>query len=61
MEFFYFPENIYRMAHMDYLEKSGKDVREVQSYCLRNVDFFIEVAFSYVEGTPYPEMKAGAK
>lgn len=60
MDFFYFPENIYRMAHLDYLEKTGKDVRDVHMYCMQNVDFFVEVAFSYVEGTPYPAMKEQA-
>lgn len=60
MEFYYFPEIVYRLAHLDYLEKSGKDVQEVYSYCMKNVDFFVEVAFSYVEGTPYPAMKERA-
>ena len=60
MDTYYFPEEIYRLAHLDYLEKTGKEVREVQAYCMKNVEFFVEVAFSYVEGTPYPVMKEQA-
>ncbi len=45
------------MAHMDYLEVTGKDVTEVHDYCTKNVDFFVEVVFAYVENSPYPKMK----
>ena len=57
MQSLYFPEELYILAHMDYLEVSGKDVKEVHDYCAKNVDFFVEVVFSYVENSPYPKMK----
>lgn len=60
LQTFYFPAEIYEAAHRDYLEKTGKDVMKVRDYCLKNVDFFVEVAFSYVDGLPYPEMKEAA-
>lgn len=57
METFYFPEEIYFKAHMDYLKKTGKDLEELRAYCLKDQEFFVEVAFSYVDGEPYPKMK----
>ena len=57
MKPFYFPENICILAHIDYHEKSGMHIDQIQDYCKKNVDFFYEVVFSYVEGTPYPKMK----
>lgn len=57
---FYFPEEIYMMAHLEYIEMSGKSPEEMYRYCVKNQDFFVEVAFAYVEGTPYPKMKESA-
>ena len=57
MEPFYFPESLYVEAHEDYLRKTGKDPQEVLEYSLQNIDFFVEVVFSYVDKLPYPEMK----
>ncbi len=54
---FYFPQNVYVAAHDAYLAHSGKPAHEVLAYCMSNTEFFVEVAFSYVEGTPFPEMK----
>jgi len=57
MKFFYFPESVYIEAHMDYLKKTGKNPYAVREYCKNNLEFFVEVAFSYIDGTSYPEMK----
>lgn len=57
MRTFYFPESLYVEAHNDYLTKTGKDPQVVLDYCLANVDFFVEVVFSYLDNLPYPEMK----
>ena len=58
MEVLYFPESLYIKAHNDYLHKTGKSQQEVRDYCINNMDFFVEVVFSYVDGEPYPEMKS---
>ena len=57
MRTFYFPESLYVEAHSDYLNKTGKNAMEVQEYCLRDLEFFVEVVFSYLDGVPYPVMK----
>lgn len=57
MEVLYFPLHIYERAHQAYLIATGQDPAVVMKYCIENYDFFVEVAFSYVEGTPFPEMK----
>jgi hypothetical protein len=60
METLYFPKEIYILAHQDYLIKTRKDPNVVLEYCLKNTEFFVEVAFSFVDGLPYPEMKESA-
>jgi len=60
MRFFYFPESLYIEAHTDYLNKTGKSPEKVLAYSLKNIDFFVEVVFSYMDGLPYPEMKESA-
>jgi hypothetical protein len=60
MRTFYFPESLYVEAHYDYLTKTGKRAEDVMEYSLKNLDFFVEVVFSYVDGLPYPEMKEQA-
>lgn len=60
MRTFYFPESLYVAAHTDYLQKTGKDAQEVLEYCLKDVEFFVEVVFSYIDGLPYPKMKEQA-
>jgi hypothetical protein len=60
MRTFYFPESLYVEAHTDYLNKTGKDPQKVLEYSLQNLEFFVEVVFSYVDGLPYPEMKEPA-
>lgn len=57
MRTFYFPESLYVEAHTDYLRKTGKQAEDVMAYSLENLDFFVEVVFSYVDGVPYPAMK----
>ena len=61
MEDFYFPKEIYILAHQDYVNTSGKDPNEVLEYCLKNTDFFVEVAFAFVDRLPYPVMKEQTK
>ena len=61
MEIFYFPKEIYIRAHQDYVNTTGKDPNEVFQYCVNNVDFFVEVAFSFVDRLPYPAMKEQLK
>ena len=60
MRTFYFPESLYVKAHTDYLEKTGQDPHKVMAYCLKDIEFFVEVVFSYVDGLPYPKMKEEA-
>ena len=60
MEDFYLPKEVYIAAHQDYLNKTGKNPNQVLEYCLKNTDFFVEVAFSYIDGIPYPKMKESA-
>lgn len=60
MRTFYFPEKLYVEAHTDYLEKTGKDPQQVLDYCMQDLEFFVEVVFSYVDGLPYPKMKEQA-
>lgn len=57
MKFLYFPAVVYIQAHQDYIQKTGQDPADVMEYCLRNPDFFVEVAFSFIDGLPYPKMK----
>ena len=57
MDHFYFPKSVYVDAHYDFMKKTGNSADKVQAYSLNNLEFFVEVVFSYLDGTPYPEMK----
>lgn len=53
----YFPESVYADALAKYLNETGIDPRLAYAYSITHIDFFVEVAFSYVEGSPWPMME----
>ncbi len=53
----YFPESVYALAHAQYVKETGIDPRIAYAYSMTHIDFFVEVAFSYVEGSPWPVME----
>ena len=53
----YFPETVYVAAHKKFVEDTGIDRQIAYEYCMEHIDFFVEVAFAYVEGSPWPEME----
>jgi hypothetical protein len=57
MQCLYFPESIYLEAHADYIKKTGKTLEELHDYCVKNPNFFVDIAFAYVDKEPYPIMK----
>lgn len=60
LEELYFPKAIYILAHQAYLNETGKRPEDVMNYCLTDPEFFVEVAFSYVDRLPFPVMKESA-
>ena len=57
MNLLYFPQNVYEEAHLAFLTETGIDPEDAYKYCTSHLDFFVEVAFSYVEKTPWPLME----
>lgn len=57
MKVFYFPEQVYTEAHCAFIRDTGIDPEVALVYCMKHWDFFVEVAFSYVERTPWPVME----
>jgi phosphatidylserine decarboxylase len=57
MNDWYFPQDVHEAAHKNYIKKTGCTPEELREYCLKNIDFFFDVSFAYVERTPPPRMK----
>ena len=53
----YFPEIVYVAEHKKYVDETGINPIIAYEYSMRHIDFFVEVAFSYVEGSPWPVME----
>ena len=52
----YFPKHIYEKAHAAFLKQSDVNIAETAKFCMEHQDFFVEVAFAYVEERPFPLM-----
>lgn len=57
MDTLYFPKVVYEDAIMAFLKETGADPNIFTNYCRSHFDFFVEVAFSFVEGTEWPIME----
>jgi hypothetical protein len=57
MEHFYFPKSVYVDAHLDYMNKMDKTPAQMTAYAMQDPAWFVEVVFSHLDGTSYPEMK----
>ena len=57
MEALYFPKELYVEAHEQFLAETGIDPQYVYEYCLDHIEFFVEVVFSYIEGSDWPFME----
>ena len=57
MNHFYFPKSLYIEAHYDCMVKTNTSPEKMTDYALKDPAWFVEVVFSFLDGTPYPKMK----
>jgi len=57
MDYFYFPKSVYVEAHYDCMVKTNTSPEKMTEYALKDHAWFVEVVFSYLDGTPDPKIK----